>query len=95
MLSTQLVVFGTVTMCRLGAGHQRFIGICHYHLRLQCSPEIFVYTVSQFRHVESEMSVFFWCVLHEQLTFRKVPSLGLEHSLGCKNSLNFDRGQGD
>jgi hypothetical protein len=80
MLSTQLVVFGTVTMCRLGAGDQRFIGIYDHHLRLQCYPEITAYTVSQFRHVESEMSVFFGCVLHEQLTFCKVPSLGLVHN---------------
>jgi len=79
MLSTQLVVFGTVTLCRLGAGHQHFIGIYH-HLQLHCSPEIFVYTVSQFRHVESEMSVTFWVVLHVWLTFRKVPSLGLVHN---------------
>jgi hypothetical protein len=75
---TQLVVFGTVTLCRLGAGHQHFIGICHHHL--QRSPEIFVYTVSQLRHVESEVSVSFWCVLHAQLTFCKVPSMGLLHN---------------
>jgi hypothetical protein len=65
MLSTQLVVFGTVTMCRFGAGHQRFIRICYHHLELQCS---------------SEMSVFFWCILCNQLTFHKVPSLGLVHN---------------